>query len=79
MILIFITEFLSINSIIIDIELLLLLLLNPLFINKLPLVLLLTDNIKIEVNNIAPLLDLTFIYYLLNLMLIIYSVSLVLY
>ena len=74
-----ITEFLSINSIIIDIELLLLLLLNPLFINKLPLVLLLTDNIKIEVNNIAPLLDLTFIYYLLNLMLIIYSVSLVLY
>ena len=74
-----ITEFLSIKSIIIDIELLLLLLLNPLFINKLPLVLLLTDNIKIEVNNIAPLLDLTFIYYLLNLMLIIYSVSLVLY
>ena len=74
-----ITEFLSINSIIIDIELLLLLLLNPLFINKLPLVLLLIDNIKIEVNNIDPLLDSTFIYYLLNLMLIIYSVSLVLY
>ena len=79
MILILITEFLSINSIIIDIELLLLLLLNPLFINKLPLVLLLIDNIKIEVNNIDPLLDSTFIYYLLNLMLIIYSVSLVLY
>ena len=37
------------------------------------------ENIKIEVNNIDPLLDLTFIYYLLNLMLIIYSVSLVLY